>query len=667
MSSHQVNYLLQQTQIAVHISGRDVPRRVATCMLMAFICVLAGFEKAAFISVASALLTEGLLCWLNKRVKQSKKPLGAGVGILIFVVNWVLILPFLAFSVILSQSDDLPFVLASYLWMLGLVVHFSNTYGQLYFYGWSQMISAFGASIWMFWNLSQNSAHQAEHQEWLIVATLIIVYTVNTLDTMNRQNDTSKALETIRREASLRLIEVEREARYDALTNLMNRRAFDETAQSLMRQHANKLGLTVFVLDLNDFQPINDCYSHRAGDLVLRTIADRLRNLAGKGGQVARLGADEFAIIKTTITSTEAAQQFGDKVIEAIKTPIPFEQKMLRVGASMGIARQGCDATDLATLMPGAYKAMSLAKQDPDNRPIIFDKEAFPIRANLLDRAILVDAMQNGEIVPYYQPKVSLDTQRIIGFEALSRWQHPERGLLSPAEFLPQINKLGLQREFMLHTARHVLKDIDKLTSAGLDPGQVSINVVETTLKTVSGYDDMRDLLKRYTHLRKHLTFEITEDIFISHAGDMVQRSIANFRREGVRISLDDFGTGFASFQHLKDLEFDELKLDTGFVRDLGINPAAHVLVSGLLTMGAGLNVTVVAEGVETPRQEQMLRDMGYHVVQGLYYGMAASFSDTMQRLKKERHKGKEHRQVIQFSDVAASQPLAAQGGSNGP
>lgn len=638
MSSNQISYFRHQTQIAGHISGRDVPKRVATAAMMVFVCCLAGFQQQAIIAGACIVLFEIMAYPLNKRAGQFDRPLCKLMATLVFAVNWGTTLPFLSFSVILSQSDTVPFIMAGYMWTFGILVHISNTFGRLPFYNWSQMITAFGAAFWMFLNLSQNPTHNATDLEWMMMAALMVVYIVNTFETMNRQKDTNKALERAREEANARLIELERLSRHDALTGLINRGAFDQTVASLMRQHANKLGVTVFLLDLDGFKPINDSYSHNAGDVVLCTISDRLRDLVGKNGHVARLGGDEFGIVKTTITSTKAAKQFGKRLLEVIEQPIPFEQKMLRVGASIGIGRQGADAPDLLAMMAGADQAMYQAKQDADNMPIIFNKAAFPVRASLDDRTMLIDAMHAGEIVPFYQPKVSLSTQRIIGFEALSRWQHPTRGLLSPAEFLPQINELGLQGEFMLHTARHVLQDLQVLVTEGLDPGQVSINVSEVTLATVSGHNDLSALLDLYPHLREHLTFEITEDIFIARSSDVIQRSIANFRRAGVRISLDDFGTGFASFQHLKDLEFDELKLDTGFVRDLGIDPAAHVLVEGLLTIGAGLGVVVVAEGVETPQQEQMLRDMNCHIVQGYYYGMAAPFAETMLRLTAEGH-----------------------------
>jgi EAL domain-containing protein (putative c-di-GMP-specific phosphodiesterase class I) len=189
----------------------------------------------------------------------------------------------------------------------------------------------------------------------------------------------------------------------------------------------------------------------------------------------------------------------------------------------------------------------------------------------------------------------------------------------------------------MAHTAELVLDDLAQMTIEGLDPGQVSINMSEVTLATLLGRKELFAILDRYPELRHFLTFEITEDIFIARSGEMIRRSIQLFRNAGVRISLDDFGTGFASLQHLKELEFDELKLDTGFVRDLGFDPAAKVLIEGLVTISKGLRVDLIAEGVETEKQRNMLHEMGCKYVQGYYYGAAMPFAETCLRLETQK------------------------------
>ena len=549
-------------------------------------------------------------------------------------------LPFLSFAVILSQSDSLPFILAAYLWIFGIYVHVSNTFGLLPAYNWSQMTAAFVAIFFMLWTLSQNTAFETQQLHWFVAALLTGVYIINTFDTMTLQKDTHRAFERARQEANMRLVDLERLSRSDSLTGLMNRRAFDEVVQSMMHQHANRLGVTVFLIDLDGFKPINDSYGHEAGDAVLRAIATRLQTLAGRGDRVARVGGDEFAVLSANITSVKEARKFSKKIIEALSETIPFEQKNLDVGISVGIARQGPDASTPPELLSGADQAMYLAKQDPDINVKIYDRSAFPVRATLEDRRILIEAMDTGQIVPHYQPKVRIDTGEIIGLEALSRWQHPERGTLPPSHFLPMINELALQGKFMTHTAELVMKDLESLLMAGVDPGQVSINTSEVTLATLLGRKELFAVIDRYPNLRPHLTFEITEDIFISRSSDIIRRSIHLFREAGVRISLDDFGTGYASLQHLKELEFDELKLDTGFVRDLGIDPAAKVLIEGLVTISRGLNVDLIAEGVETEQQRDMLRRMGCAYVQGYYYGAAMPFEETLVSLMSRRQPG---------------------------
>ena len=637
MRQDLIAHFLHETQIVGHISGRDVVKRIATAALMATVCFLAGFTTQAYIAVGFVAAVEIAAYPLNSRAGRFDQPISLLAGISVFLVNWISVFAFLSFAIILSHSDTTPFILAGFLWIFGICVHISNSFGLMPVYNWTQMTPTFVAIFVMVWNMSKNPAHNAPTQDWIMVSALVFVYVVNTFVIMNRQKDTHLALEAAREEAYARLVELERLARHDPLTGLMNRRAFDDVATSQMRQHANKLGITVYLIDLDGFKPVNDSYSHHAGDTVLCTIAERLQALVDKNGCVARLGGDEFAVLKSNITSPRAALAFGAEIITAISRPIQFEQKHLQVGASVGIARQSNDTPVLATLMSGADQAMFRAKQDPNRVPMIYDKSAFPVRATLQDRKVLLSAFDSGEIRPYYQPKVSLDTNHVVGFEALSRWEHPKRGLLMPASFLPQINELGLQGAFTLHTAECVLADIAQWIASGLDPGEVSINVSEVTLATVTGHADLMAVIDRYPQLRHHLTFEITEDIFIARSSEIIQRSIANFRRAGVRISLDDFGTGFASFQHLKDLEFDELKLDSGFVRDLGHDTATNVLVDGLLTMGKGLGVQVVAEGVETTQQRDILRRMGCHVVQGYYYGKAEPFSDAFSRLQENR------------------------------
>jgi diguanylate cyclase (GGDEF)-like protein len=637
MQPHLINHFLHQTQIVGHISGRDIIKRGGVAVLMTGICINAGFWMQAVTVLTIIAVLEFISYPLNKRASRLDAPLQLRSGLAVFFVNWLAMLPFLAFGLILSQSGSLPYVVTGYLWVFGVYVHVSNTFGLLPFYNWSQMLIAFAAMFLLHWNLVNNPAFAQDPTAWLLTSISTIVYISNTLDTMNLQKDTNQALERARQEANARLADLEKLSRSDSLTGLMNRRAFDEVVQSMMTQHANKQGVTVFLIDLDGFKPINDSYGHKAGDAVLCAIASRLNALAVRGDRVARVGGDEFAFLSANITSLKQAKALAERLVNSLRQTIPFEQKQLDVGVSIGIARQGPAASTPPELLSGADQAMYRAKQDSNTNIMIYDKNAFPVRPTLKDREILIAAMHNGEIVPYYQPKVRIDTGEIIGFEALSRWEHPQRGLLAPSHFLPMINELALQGSFMASTAERVLQDLVQMKQDGLDPGQVSINMSEVTLATLLGRKELFAIIDRYPELRHHLTFEITEDIFLARAGEIMRRSIQLFRNAGVRISLDDFGTGYASLQHLKEMEFDELKLDTGFVRDLGIDPAARVLIEGLLTISRGLRVDLIAEGVETEQQRNMLRDMGCKYVQGYFYGAAMPFRETCLRLDANR------------------------------
>ena len=252
------------------------------------------------------------------------------------------------------------------------------------------------------------------------------------------------------------------------------------------------------------------------------------------------------------------------------------------------------------------------------------------------DKQSLTDALTNGAVRPHYQPKVHLASGEIAGFEALARWYHPDGSVRRPGTFVDQIVELGLQGDFVFSMARQVVADIGTCLDRGLDPGQVSLNIPEVALATISGRQELQDILDRSPRVRAHLTFEITEDVFIARSADVIQTSITGFRDQGIRISLDDFGTGFASFHHLQRLDFDELKIDTDFVRGLGHNSTAEVLVRGFLDIASGIGVDVVAEGVETTDQERALTNMGCPMGQGHLYSAALPLEDALALLGKK-------------------------------
>jgi len=607
----------------MHISERDAVKRMASMFLMVGVSFAAGAPRAGILIGVWVIVVEiiGHILVSLMAKQDSSKSLKMALGF--WTNNCLSVLPYLAFSILLSLQDSLAYLLAGYIWLFGIYVQTSNSFGMLPYYNWSLMTPAFGTAFILLFNSDSHSLEHSTTFDWLVVSFTMIAYIIATLETMNNQKDTVKALARARAEANAQLKELEYLTRHDKLTGLMNRHAFDDGLAQMLENAQSRGGVTMFLIDLDDFKPINDSYSHLAGDTVLTAVAENLARVAGPEAIVARLGGDEFAAAVPNLPSDAVAVKLGTYIVRAIEAPVSFEQKKLRVGASLGIARTTETLRSANELCTGADQAMYRAKADPGTSVVLYNKTEFPMRLTLEDRQILYSAIQDNQITPYYQPKVSLHTGAVVGLEALARWDHPERGTIAPADFLPMITEFGLHGDLVLHMAQQVLTDMETIVAQGLDCGQISINVPEVTLATLSGRSELAALIDRYAHLRKHLTFEITEDVFIARSGDMIQRTITFFRQSGIRVSLDDFGTGFASFQHLRELEFDELKLDTSFVQGLGVDNAAGVLVENFLSIGKGLGVQVVAEGVETNAQLIQLRQMGCDVAQGHLFGAA--------------------------------------------
>ncbi len=637
MAPQQLIKFMHQTRIAMHVSERDFLKRMLATGFMVGVTFFMGEIQRGVLIGATITFFEILHHILLSRVPAGKK----NKNVLLAFLYWINCLlsgfPYLAFAVLLSNHNGIAFVLGGYIWLFASYVQISNTFGLLSYYNWSLIAPGFVTAFLMFQNSANQEITPSSASDWLLVSAMMVAYIVNTVETMLKHTDTEKALSRAREDADSRLIELEYLTRHDKLTGLKNRHAFDEELTAMLAEQTRSNSVTVFLIDLDDFKPINDSYSHLAGDTVLVAVAENLIRVAGKGAIVSRLGGDEFAVAVPHITSDQVAIRLGNYILRALEAPIFYDQKMLRVGASLGIARSGHKMFTPGELCAGADQAMYRAKSDPEASVVLYCRDDFAPRLTLEDRNTLSQAIQKNQIIPYYQPKVSPKFGKIVGFEALARWNHPDRGIIGPKDFLPMIAEFGLHGDLLGHMAQQVLADMDQILKAGLDCGQISINVPEVTLATLSGRLELASQIDAYPHLRKHLTFEITEDVFIARAGDMIQRSITFFRESGIRVSLDDFGTGFASFQHLRVLEFDELKLDTSFVQGLGVDPAAGVLVDSFLSIGKGLGVQVVAEGVESPEQLSLLQKMGCEVVQGHLFGAAMPLHEAIALLKNGR------------------------------
>lgn len=643
ISLKQLQY---QTRFAMHTIVRDAPKRFATIALMTVLIWWFGHVQFAVAFAALTLLSEVGSALLSRRMPKDWRKISRCFIAACWSLNVSSSIVFAAPAILLAGHGSVAALLTGFMWLFGVFVHITNTFALIPIYNWSLMVPSFMAGFGVFWAAGQSDVGGSSSIEWAIASALLIVYFANTVETLSGQKDTHRALTAARIEADTRMRALEKLTNHDTLTGLFNRKAFDDTLEKRLRDKDRQAATAVLILDLDGFKPINDTYSHEAGDQVLQAVGQRMKAMAGENGIAGRLGGDEFAMAFCDMPSDAAALDLARKVAREIEMPVSFGEKELRVGVSIGINMSRNPNDRVEVLCAGADQAMYRAKSDAGEVAVIYRAEDFPHRASLEDRKTLLAAMAAGDIRPHYQPKVFLGSGRIYGFEALARWHHPTDGLLSPAKFLPQINELGLQGDFLQHMASMVLSDVESFLTEGLEPGQVSINVPEVALATHSGRADLEALLGLHPNAREHITLEITEDVFIARSAEMIKASIAHFRSAGTRVSLDDFGTGFASFQHLRQLEFDELKIDTSFVADLGKDHRTEVLVAGFLSMAEGLEVAVIAEGVETTDQLDFLRTMGCQIGQGYLFGRARPFEETHLRLQIEAARAPRHRPI---------------------
>ncbi|NDV02618.1 putative bifunctional diguanylate cyclase/phosphodiesterase [Pseudoroseicyclus tamaricis] len=629
--------LRHETRFVIHIAARDVLKRLASMALILAVCIFGGVHWIAVAIIASITIGGEIIALiLHKRRPEREQDMSFGFVISMWWTNIATTIAFLWPAVLLASEPSIALLLGGFMWMFGVYVHISNSYVALPLYNWSMMIPSFGAAAAVLAAAIETTYQPGGSAEWWVAGALMIVYAANTFETMTMQKDTQRALAAARAEANARLRALEHMTRHDGLTGLLTRRAFDEALARRLSPARGKPQGAVYLIDLDGFKPINDSFSHEAGDRVLIAISARMRELAGPDGLSARFGGDEFALALPGITDAEEAEAFALSLARRLEAPIEFRGKFLRVTASIGIAIAGEGLSTVSAVCAAADQAMYRAKSDTEARSVLYDPSHFRPRPSLQERQAVIEALQAGDIRPWYQPKVRLDSGEIVGFEALARWEDGERGVLLPGRFLPLINEFGLQGDFLHCIASHVLADVASLLKEGLDPGRVSLNVPEVALATLSGRQELQRLLDDAPEAARHITFEITEDVFIARAGSMIQKSVAEFRRAGVRISLDDFGTGFASFQHLRQLEFDELKIDMSFVQGLGVDPSVEVLLAGFLQIAGGLGVSVIAEGVETDDQRAQLLRLGCVFGQGWRFGRAAPLEEARIRLFAE-------------------------------
>ncbi|MDX6208261.1 MAG: hypothetical protein QOE24_652 [Frankiales bacterium] len=408
---------------------------------------------------------------------------------------------------------------------------------------------------------------------------------------------------------------VEQLALTDALTRLPNRWALTRQAD-LLSGGGTQAGGWLLLLDLDRFKEVNDSLGHHCGDELLVQVADRLRTTASPAHFVTRLGGDEFAILGPTGAVTEGTTA-ALAVHAALQAPFTVAGLQVQIGASIGVAAS--DGTgDLTALLRCADVAMYVAKQTGEPYVVFSQDHDVHTADNLRLLSELRNGLADDELVVYYQPKVSLHDGRLVGVEALVRWQHPTRGLLAPGAFVPQIENTMLMDRVTAAVLERALNQVRAWSLQGqLIP--VSVNIPTRSLLSAGFVDQVRSALLASSVDATMLTLEITESSAMNEPARAVQVLHA-LRASGVRVSIDDYGTGYASMAYLKDLPVDELKIDRSFVDTALQDNASRILVTSIIDLAARLRLTVVAEGVENQATADLLRDSGCQIGQGYHY-----------------------------------------------
>lgn len=422
--------------------------------------------------------------------------------------------------------------------------------------------------------------------------------------------------------------QLERLAYFDPLTNLPNRRMLsDRLQQAIAFNQRNERLLAICYLDLDGFKPINDTWGHATGDRLLVEAAERLNACVRGGDTVSRLGGDEFVVLLGNLAHLDECEIALERLRNELCRPFALPEGEALLSASIGVTLYPLDGADADTLIRHADQAMYVSKQGGRNRYTLFDSAHDRLAEVRQESRMAIQAgLDRQEFLLHYQPKVDMRSGEVVGVEALIRWQHPERGFLMPADFLPVIDFVGMQPELGLWVLKTSLEQMEAWRSQGLNI-VVSINIAAQQLQTPGFLTALRDILAQHPNIPPiQLELEILETAALEDLSQ-VSKVIEGCHALGVQFAIDDFGTGYSSLSYLKQLQAGTLKIDQSFVRDMLEDPDDLAIVDGIVGLASAFRREVIAEGVETIAHGRMLMLLGCHLAQG--FGIARPMPPT--------------------------------------
>ncbi len=423
-------------------------------------------------------------------------------------------------------------------------------------------------------------------------------------------------------------------AHHDPLTSLPNLLLFrDRFNQAIIKCKRLDKGLALLFVDLDNFKEVNDSLGHSIGDRLLQVVADRLSTSVRSEDTVARLGGDEFIIIISDLNDAADAKRLAQKLLNSLKAPIKVNGYELNVTASIGISSYPNDGEIAEVLLRNADAAMYHAKESGRNT---FEFYTAQLTEKAFDRvrteSALRKAIEQNQFIVYYQPQVDLASGRIIGSEALVRWQHPEYGVIPPIRFLPIAEETGQIVDIGKIVLRESCKQLVRLAEAGYPEFRMAVNLSTKQMGRGLIVNVVKEILQETGCNAKNLDLEITESTLVQSPEDTTAE-LNTLRALGISIAIDDFGTGYSSLSYLKRFPISKLKIDRSFVSEIPLNADDCAISKAIIALGKALGLVVIAEGVEEKEQADFLIQQGCEEAQGYYYSKPLSDSDLMQFL----------------------------------
>jgi len=471
---------------------------------------------------------------------------------------------------------------------------------------------------------------------FIMIIFIYIVYNVNYKNFIQKQNE---LLESTVEEKTQELQEQSKKMRYlahhDSLTALPNKNLFlDRLKQAIKHAKRQHQALCVLFLDLDRFKEINDTYGHDVGDELLKSISIRLLACVRDEDTVARIGGDEFTVLLPN-TNQVSVIKVVEKIFDEMKKPFLLLGVEIRITFSIGISVYKQDGETPDLLLRNADTAMYKVKDSGKNSYQFYNERM----TELVQKRLKLDTdirkgLERGEFEAYYQPKIDATMMRIIGLEALIRWNHPTRGLLYPVDFIPFAEEIGLITDIDKYMLKYCVNQLVQWHQQGFHTGKLSINISTKKLESEEFRNELYHLIEKSQVNTKLLELEILESQIMQDPNKSID-ILRSIRSLGISISIDDFGTGYSSLSYLKKLPITKLKIDRSFIVDVPQDEDDVAIVKTIISLAKNLGLEIIAEGVETEGQVEFLVQEGCPNIQGYYYAKALSKSECEDFMKK--------------------------------